>query len=256
MAKPSIIFLPGFMCDERLFAAQKVACENAGITVIFADLDTSMTITGLAGDILARAPESFALAGLSMGGIVAMELYRQAAERITHLVLLNTTPHADTKQKQRKEQIARVADGELGLVMQEELKPQYLASVNRSQDRLDLLNDMAQQLGEFTFTRQSLALMARQGYEDLLPQIECPTLVLTGYQDKVCTPNIHIEMAAAIPNARLAIFPDCGHLSTIERPGEVSSALLSLMRDAGNSTAQPTGSKNKGLHLVSQTERD
>jgi len=248
-AEKTVIFLPGFMCDDGLFSAQISACQNAGYQTITDDLSHSSTITGLAQNILKTAPEKFALVGLSLGGIVAMEIFRQAAERVSHLAMLNTTPHADKVQAQRKKQLARVANDELTLVLQEELKPNYLADCNRSADNLELLTEMGARLGKFVFASQCLALMTRQDSVDLLPKIDCPTLLVAGREDTVCPSAIHIEMAATIPDATLMILPNCGHLSTIECPEDVNVALLNLLGKSDKSS-QKNSNKRAALRLV------
>lgn len=231
-----IIFLPGFMCDGRLFQEQKSILSRKGYICLDGDITRSASIESIAKDVLIDAPDTFSLIGLSMGGIVALEIIRQAPERVAHLGLLNTTAHADKIQDQRKSQICRVADGELSLVMQEELKPNYLAEINRTSERLNLLSDMGLKLGEEVFARQSIALMSRCSAYHILPNINCPTLVMTGRDDIVCTPEIHVEIANTIPNASLSIIADCGHLSSIEQSKIVANAIDSLLKQRARST--------------------
>jgi pimeloyl-ACP methyl ester carboxylesterase len=71
--------------------------------------------------------------------------------------------------------------------------------------------------------------MARADQRALLPSIRCPTLVLVGAQDTLTPPHLAEEMAAAIPGARLVQVPDCGHLSTMERPEAVTAELIAWM---------------------------
>jgi len=231
MSQTSFIFLPGFMCDGRLFAPQMKALRDEGHACAAADLSGARTIEALAEAILAQAPDCFAPVGLSMGGIVALELYRQAPERISHVALLNTTFRADSAGAQRMVQLDRVRQGELDLVLREELKPNYMHPANRSPARLDLLADMAAKLGETAFESQTAALMARQDYEEVLALIKCPTLVLTGDSDAICPPDLHREIAAAVQNSRLVIVPQCGHLSSLEQPDSVTAALRDLTRE-------------------------
>ena len=229
MSRLSCIFLPGFMCDGRLFSAQTQALEAQGYACLHGDLTARASIAGIAQDLLEKAPEKFAAIGLSMGGIVALELYRQAPHRLTHIALLNTTYHADRIADRRAAQLDRVRRGELDLVLRDELKPIYMHPDNRSADRLERLAQMAEDLGEDVFERQTQALISRQSYASILPSIACPTLVLTGEDDSICPPDLHREMAKAIPGARLNLVPQCGHLSSLERPDTVSAALLELL---------------------------
>ena len=187
------------------------------------------TVEGLAHALLKEAPERFTVIGLSMGGIVALELVRQAPERVSNLALLNSTHRADRAGKSRRAQLSRVHKGELELVLREELKPTYMHPANRTPERLNLLARMANDLGDAVFERQTFALMHRRAYTDLLPKIACPTLVLTGLDDVVCPPALHEELAHAIPGAQLRCLERCGHLSTLEQPDAVNDALLALL---------------------------
>ena len=85
--------------------------------------------------------------------------------------------------------------------------------------------EMARNTGSQTFIRQERAIMSRTDGLALLPTIACPTLVLCGRQDMLTPLERHVEMARAIPNADLRVIDDCCHLSTLERPDEVSEAL-------------------------------
>jgi pimeloyl-ACP methyl ester carboxylesterase len=224
-----VLFLPGFMCDERLFSSQIDELGSAGYPCLFDQLDHAKSVPHLACNILNSAPPRFALVGLSMGGIVALEVYRQASERVTHLALLNTTAHADTKHTQRIEQMQRVSEGAIDFILREELKPTYLAPENRTTLLLKLVEEMGKGLGPEVFLSQSTALMQRRCNFHLLPQIKVPTLILVGANDGVCPPVLHREMSALIPGARYIEVARCGHLSAIEQPDEVSRALKELL---------------------------
>ena len=225
------------MCDGRLFSAQQRSLEAAGHSCSNGDLASGETIEELAANVLADAPECFVPVGLSMGGIVALEIVRQAPERVSHLALLNTTYRADKAGPQRIAQIDRVRQGELNLVLREELKPTYMHPDNRTAERLALLSDMGAALGEDVFERQSKALIARRSYAESLCEISCPTLVLAGAQDEVCPVVLHRDIAAAIPCARLEILQGCGHLSTLEKPAAVTRALFGLVGHVPTKTA-------------------
>lgn len=225
----SLVFLPGFMCDERLFAPQVKTLSKSGIACSVGDLTRGASIERMAEQVLANAPKRFALAGLSMGGIVAFEICKQAPERVSHLALLNTTARADAAGAARKKQLGRVAAGELDLVLKEELKPQYLAPMNRTRERLSTLEAMGVDLGEDVFCRQTMALTIRDSYLEFASQILCPTLLLAGAQDTVCPVDRHEEIAARIPHAELQVLDNCGHISTLEQPEAVSKAIINLL---------------------------
>lgn len=156
-----LVLLPGMMCDARMFGPQISALT--GYTLHLPPLTGADTMAALAALILHNAPPRFALAGLSMGGIVAMEMLRQAPERIARLALMDTNPLAEAPELQarRDPQIARVLAGGLDAVMRDEMKPLYLADTPHRTEILDLCMDMARDLGPATFADQSRALAAR-----------------------------------------------------------------------------------------------
>ncbi|MEM6729434.1 MAG: alpha/beta hydrolase, partial [Pseudomonadota bacterium] len=138
MAEP-VVFLPGMMCDARLFAPQLDALSRDR-AVMVAPTSLGARIEEMAAEALAAAPAKFALAGLSLGGIVAMEIVRKAPERVTRLALMDTNPVAETPERaaEREPQIVRVKTGRLAEVMRDEMKPQYLAQGPRRQAVLNL----------------------------------------------------------------------------------------------------------------------
>ena len=223
----NLLLLPGMMCDHGLWASQAEALAR-DVTIHHGDITQADSIEAIARSVLAQAPASFALAGLSMGGIVAMEMWRQAPERIERMALLDTNFRADTEERKliRNRQMHQVRQGELGAILRDELKPNYLADCHRHNTvLLDDVLYMGMALGEAVFERQSLALRDRPDSSQTLPGITCPTLVLCGDQDSLCSPQLHREMAAMMPASTLEIIADCGHLATMEQPEAVNQSL-------------------------------
>lgn len=235
------------MCDHRLFGPQDHALSDAGYHCCHLGEYSGLSLEALASQILKRAPRRFAAVGLSMGGLIAMELYKQAPDRISHLALLNTTAREDAAKDARKAQLRRVAAGQLDLVLRDELKPQYLHPANRTSERLQVLEEMGCSLGEHVFCSQTLALASRGSYLPLLNKIACPTLVVAGEDDTVCPVDRHKEIAARIPHSDFRILKTCGHVSTLERPDEVNRALIDLLDQPG---ARLTKTGTANLRLV------
>ena len=222
-----LVLLPGMMCDERLYKAQVNALDEQYNVAVLPITDHD-TIQALAADALARAPQRFALAGLSMGGIVALEMWRQAPHRIQKLALLDTNFRAEMpeRQAQREPQVAAVMSGGLEKTIRQELFPQYLAASHADDQALEeLIVDMGLRLGREVFARQSFALRDRPDSADTLATIDCPTLVLCGDEDRLCSPELHEEMASRIAPAELQIIAKCGHLSTLDQPDATCEAL-------------------------------
>ena len=186
----------------------------------------------LAATVLKDAPPRFVLAGLSMGGIVCFEIWRQAPERIAAMALLDTNPHEESQERRsaREKNMQRVSRGELREVMAETLTPLYLAKRNKDNEQfLSLILAMGMDLGKESFLRQNSALGSRLDSVATLSTITVPTLVLCGEEDKLCSVALHELMAGEIPAATLAVLKDCGHLSPIEQPELVNRALASLL---------------------------
>ena len=176
---------------------------------------------------LANAPNRFALAGLSMGGIVAMEILRQAPERVERIALIDTNPLAeiDEIKARRLPQMVKVRDGALDSVMRDEMKPQYLSDTPQRDSILDLCMEMALGLGPHVFMEQSRALMDRPDQSDTLRGVDVPALVMCGRDDALCPVSRHELMAELIPKAQLEIIEGAGHLPTLEQPELTNAAI-------------------------------
>jgi pimeloyl-ACP methyl ester carboxylesterase len=227
MTKEHLILLPGTLCTEILWKYQMDhLADIADIQV--GDLTKDDSIQRMATSILREAPEVFSLAGLSMGGIVAMELIRQAPERVKKLALLDTNPNPP-----RPEQITgwenfiyMAKHGKFMEVTEKYLLP-GLIHPDRQKDLylVKTIKEMAEDVGPKAMIRQMKALMTRPDIREYLSIIKCPTLVLLGRQDAVCPIEMHEYLISAIPNAKLSVIEECGHLSTLERPEEITSLL-------------------------------
>ncbi|MEC8846449.1 MAG: alpha/beta fold hydrolase, partial [Pseudomonadota bacterium] len=183
--------------------------------------------TEIAGYVLAAAAPRFALAGLSLGGYVALEIMRQAPARVSRLALLDTSARPDDAEKQRRRR------GLIELARKGRFKgvtPRLIPSLigPAAQDDpavVDTILAMAGRLGRDGFIRQQNAILSRPDSRPDLPTISCPTLVAVGALDQLTPPDLSAEMAAAIPGARLYVFNECGHLPPLERPAETVAVL-------------------------------
>ena len=229
MTEP-ILFLPGMMCDARLFQPQ-INALSLDMSVMVAPITRGERIEEIASDVLSAAPAKFALAGLSMGGIVAMEVLRRAPDRVTRVALMDTNPLAETPQyaAAREPHIIAAQTGRLTDVMRDEMKPNYLAPGPHRAEVLRQVMEMAQDLGPEVFVRQSRALQRRRDQQSTLRKIKMPALVLCGEHDALCPVKRHTFMAELIPYARLEVIADAGHLPTLEQPEQVIASIRRWM---------------------------
>jgi len=221
-----VVFVPGLLCDAALWAHQIEHLEDLAVCHV-GDTRQDDTIAGMAETILAAAPETFALAGLSMGGYIAMEIMRQAPERVSKLALLDTAAMADSDERRqlRMELIELAEIGEFKGVAPR-LLPQFIHPDRLIDGTLtDAIMAMTQRVGRDAFIRQQHAIMGRIDSRPSLSEIRVPTLVLCGRQDALTPVERHEEIAALVPNARLSIVEDSGHMSTMERPQAVTVML-------------------------------
>jgi pimeloyl-ACP methyl ester carboxylesterase len=231
MSQRHLVFLPGLLCDHALWAHQ--AAHLAGTARIFVgDLTRDDSIKAMASRILEEAPDTFALAGLSMGGYVAQEIMRQEPERVERLALIDTQARPDTAEQVKTRQgLIRLA----GLGKFKGVTPRLLPNLVHK-DRLedpavrDVVLEMAARIGQEAFARQQTAIMGRQDSRGDLHAIRVPTVVMCGRQDILTPPELHQEMAEAIPGAKLVIIEVCGHLAPLEQPDAVTAVLRDWLK--------------------------
>ncbi len=227
-----IILIPGLVCTAELFAFQVGALWTHGPVTVASTLDGE-TMGDLAAAILADAPPRFALAGLSMGGYIALDIMRRAPDRVVRLALLDTSARPDTPDQSegRRAAIARVEAGELEAVLRE-MAPRLLhpdhqtdATLIGAQMRMGLA------VGPKAYIRQQSAIIGRIDSRPHLAEITVPTWIVVGDQDAVTPPERAQEMASAIPGARLKIVEGAGHLTPLEQPDAIERLLTEWLSD-------------------------
>lgn len=223
-----LILIPGMMCDARMWGRLP---ERLPCPVLHFIPDSVDSMAALATELLQAAPPQFALCGLSLGGILAMEVLRQAPDRVERLALMDTNPFAERPEVQarRGPQIHSALTGGLAQVMRDEMKPNYLAEGNGRAELLALCMDMALTLGPQVFARQSRALSDRPDQTATLAAFRGPALVLMGEEDRLCPRDRHQAMTALMPQSRLAIIPGAGHLPPLERPAQTLTEVLTWL---------------------------
>jgi pimeloyl-ACP methyl ester carboxylesterase len=227
MERLPLVVLPGTLCDARLWADQ-IAALSAWQLVQVGDLTRDTSITAMAARLLAGAPPRFALAGLSLGGIVALEIVRRAPERVDRLALLSTTARpASAGQREQWRALAELTRaGRLAEVVRDQLLPKLVSPDGlRVPGVVAAIEAMAEAVGPQGYLRQLAALETRVDSRPHLERITCPTLVLAAEADVICPQELHAEIAAAIPRAHLERLPGCGHLSALEQPRAVTEVL-------------------------------
>ncbi len=221
-----LVFLPEMMCDARVFGPQ-LAALSPHYTLTMAPLTGGDRIEEIASRLLDALPRKFALAGLAMGGCVAMEILRRAPDRLTRIALMNTTALAETPQTAAdyEPKIIKARSGLLADAVPEFLSPDQLANGPYRNEVMALVTDMAENLGVDAIIRQARALQRRRDQQVVLRKCKVPALVLCGEEDGIAPIKRHSFMAELIPYAELKVIEGAGHLPTLEQPEATTAAI-------------------------------
>ncbi len=225
--KEPLIMIPGTLCDETLFEKQMEGLADLADCRI-ADHSSSDSLKEVAANIINSVSGDFSIMGLSYGGIIAFEIMRQAPNRVKKLILLNTN-HKEPSEKTRVTQqrfVGMAYLGEFENITKDILIDAMLHPKHASQPEMrNAVLQMTLNIGEERFYKQIKAQLGRPDSTPDLPNIQCPTLVMTGREDKVCPIPQHEEITNLIPNATFEIIEECGHLSTMEQPEKVNQLI-------------------------------
>jgi pimeloyl-ACP methyl ester carboxylesterase len=224
------VLIPGLSCSARLYAAQIPVLWPFGAVTV-ADHRRDDSLEKIVARLLTAAPPKFALVGLSMGGYIALEVLRQAPERVLKVALLDTGPRVDDDARRavRDGQIELARNGKMSEVVETLWRVWVHPSRQTDAELKRTVYMMADETGVDAFVRQLTALKSRPDSRPGLGTIRCPTLVLVGDSDQATPPELSREIVAGIAGARLVVVPECGHLSTLERPDAVNRALVEWM---------------------------
>lgn len=226
MPRSPLVLLPGLLNTRRVYEHQVEALQDIA-DIVVPELWHDDTIDAMAETALAAAPPTFALCGFSMGGYVAFEIFRRAPTRVERIALIDTQAAPDSPESRTRRQ-AFIEQTRLGrfhgvhpTLLPQIIHPSRLKDAAVTQPILD----MAKEIGGDGFVRQQQAILGRPDSRPLLVEIEVPAVVIVGRQDMATPLPRSQQMAADIANAQLVILEECGHVSPLERPAEVSAAL-------------------------------
>jgi pimeloyl-ACP methyl ester carboxylesterase len=228
-----LVVIPGLGSDAAVWA-RTIDALGADASVRIGDTLKDDSLAGMARRILAAAPERFCLAGVSMGGMVAMEIMRLAPQRVRGLALIDTNARPDTEeQATRRGQVnaAMLAATDIRALGASSLG--YPLHPTAGDDVRREMIEMGVRVGAETYVRQNLAVLAREDLRPVLSSISVPTQVIVGEEDLMTPPALSREIHQAIAGAELHIIPVCGHLPPIEKPLAMAERLNALLTQAG-----------------------
>jgi pimeloyl-ACP methyl ester carboxylesterase len=233
--RPTLMLLPGLMCDAAAWAPQITALQAQAHCVV-PDYGLRDSLNAMARHVLAEAPtERFSVAGHSMGGRVALEVWRLAPQRVERLALLDTgaqpLPAGEEGERERAGRMALLAQARAeGMrAIARQWARNMVHPDQRDTPLFEALLDLLERSSPEQFAAQINALLTRPDAGHLLRTITCPTLVLCGREDLWSPPAQHVRMREAIAGANLCIIEHCGHMCTLEQPQAVSKALAAWL---------------------------
>ena len=225
-----LVLLPAMMCDGRLWRAQAEALGH-GRAVMVAPTHLGASVGEVAAQVLDAAPRRFALAGLGLGAVVALEVLRRAPERIGRLALMSADALSEPPQvaAAREEGIVAAKAGRLLDVVRTMPGCAALGNGPLRNEARALVERMALDLGPEVFVRQSRLMQRRPDQQRALSQLKVPALILAGSQDTALPVRRHEFLAELIGTAELRVIEGAGHMAPLETPGEVTGALGRLL---------------------------
>jgi pimeloyl-ACP methyl ester carboxylesterase len=230
MPRETLVMIPPMLSDARIFRRQlqDLSREHA---VMVAPPTRGERMEEIASQVLSWAPSKFALVGMGLGGMVAMEVLRRAADRVTRIALISTTPQADTPEAAaaREPQIIAARAGRWDDVLQHEINSTWMAPNTDKVDLVRQLTEMGRDIGPEVYIKQARAMQRRKDQQGTLRQIQQPACVICGRHDGQYHLKRHAFLAELIPYATLEIIEGAGYMPTLEAPDAVTDALQRWM---------------------------
>lgn len=227
-----VVMVPGLGSDAAVWQptieelAPDVECRVG-------DTLCDKSLPAMAARILNDAPAHFALAGVSMGGMVALEIMRAAPDRVTRLFLCDTNARPDTAEQTARRRTTNAAmRGATDLAALAAPGIAYMIHPDADQSVREALTQMTLRVGAAAYVRQNDAIIARDDLGPVLATISVPTMVVVGANDLMTPVIFSQEIRDAIRGATLHIITDCGHLPPIEKPRAVADLMREWLRCA------------------------
>ena len=221
-----LVLVPGLLCSAEVWGPQ-ISALWVDRPIHVASTLAADTIEEVAAAILDAAPARFALAGISMGGYLCLEVMRQAPERVERLALLDTSARPDTPEQTagRWALLEQLTEGDFVALATNTLSS-IMHPEHRGDPDIESVNaTMARRVGPEGLERHTRIAISRPDSRPSLAAITIPTLVVVGAEDPLTPPELSVELADGIADARLEVISTCGHSSTLEQPAAVTAHL-------------------------------
>jgi pimeloyl-ACP methyl ester carboxylesterase len=224
----TLVMIPGLGSDAAVWR-RTITALNSEVDCLVGDTLSDGSLRGMAQRILDQAPETFALAGVSMGGMVALEIMKIAPERVTRLALIDTSARPDAIARKAYRYLANFVAITGDFKRLSERSVNSLVHPSTPNDVRAELAEMGTRVGAKTYFRQNVAVAVRKDLRPVLQSIAVPTAVIVGSEDLITPIEFSQEIHDLTPGSTLHVIPGCGHLPPIEKPAALAVILLGLM---------------------------
>ena len=225
----TLVMIPGLGSDAAVWR-RTIATLNREVECLVGDTHSDRSLRGMAQRILSQAPKTFALAGVSMGGMVALEIMKIAPERVTRLALVDTNARPDAITRKAYRYLANVVATVGDFKRLSESSANSMVHPSASNDVRAELAEMGVRVGGKIYARQNRAVAARRDLRPVLQTITVPTAVVVGAEDRLTPVELSQEIHSLTPGSTLHVIPACGHLPPIEKPAAPAAILSGLMK--------------------------
>lgn len=225
---PTLVLIPGLVSDSSVWQA---VADASPLPVHHADVTRDSSLPAMAERLLAEVDGEVIPVGHSMGGRVALEMARLAPDRVRGLVLADTgAAAARAEELPQRHAMITLGHEDMSRLVDVWLPPMVHPARHGDDALMGPLRDMVLRAGAEVHERQIRALIDRPDATGLLPQLDCPVLLLVGRQDDWSPVSQHRQMAELAADAELVVIEEAGHFAPVEQPAAVADAVAGWLR--------------------------
>jgi pimeloyl-ACP methyl ester carboxylesterase len=239
-----VIFVHAFALNQTMWDAQVAALKDKYrvITIDMRGFGNSDVVKGtsqmneMAADVRglmkALAIDKAVMVGLSMGGYVLLAFYREFKDVVQALVLADTRASADSDEaRANRLRSAEKAEREGSSAIADETTPKLLGDTTlaNNPDLVERVHSIQAANSPDGIAAAQRGMAVRRDATGLLAEIDCPTLVIVGTEDKITPPPEAEVIHRGLRNSKLRVIESSGHLSNMETPEEFNKALIEFI---------------------------
>lgn len=226
MNKPHVLFLPGMLCDQRVWQYQMDQLADL-CQPDFLDLRNYSRLDQMLSAIAKASTFESIIIGFSMGGYLALEYALQGEVLFNKVAIIGSTAkgYPESERNMRRNLLSQIKQGQYTGMNTERLQLMVHPNQHKNDELLNIIKQMEHDAGTQVFINQLTATLNRENREPLLEKIQQPALIVGGRQDQIAPCKTIETMASLIANSELHILENCGHMIPLEQPRQLTNIL-------------------------------